>query len=633
MYTFTPPTDKDINIRKLEAFEVYGKIAEHGRKNPIWFQEFAFGVKLMDFQKWMMLNSWIKPFVMWLCCRGTGKTTLLAILGMTKLMLQPDYKIFVSATAADVAIEVFRKIEDITFDRIPTFQTLKDCCFQYELDKPKQSQTGFIHSTAGHTFKLFNGSQLTTLSSNQKTVRGKRGTIFYDETGFQTEEQFRATQAFSVVDQNFGMGTDDKSKYRSPNQMPLQILYASSAGDANAPFYKKYVEFSKKMIIGDPNYFVCDINADIVLNYSSDDGNLIKSHLNKIVIQNAIDEDPDGAQREYYNKFDRGAGKNALTTPEAISRNSESYLPEFKNVDNKTKYILCFDPARANHNSVLSVFKVEHDKTNGICFRLVNVISMVDHESKNKTPLTTPQQLEIIHEAMIAYNGVGAKEWENIEIYIDAGAGGGGVGSFADHLLEDWKDKFGKIHRGVIDLEHPQYETSRKKFKNADNRIHLIEPSKYRKLMFAALEKEMSLNTIKFPNYDNRNVMYFEELEFESENQPKMITEYDEETDSYIESQSVKIIEHELTKEEMIALAQCKLLKTELSYMESIYDMNGSVQYRMKPEKKSSLGDDRIYTLCMGAYILMKLRREETNYIKVEDFRPELKSMVTLMNW
>lgn len=633
MYTFTPPTFSELNERKLKAFEEYGKIAEYGRKNPIWFQEFAFGVKLIDFQKWMMLNSWVSPFALWLCCRATGKTTLLAVLAMTKMLLQPDYRIYISATAAETAIEVFRKIEDLTFDRIPTFKTIKDSCFEYEIDKPRQSQTGFIHSTAGHNFKLFNNSQLVTLSSNQNTIRGKRGTIFYDETAFQTEEQFRATQAFSAVNQDFGLGTDDMSKYMEPQQMPLQILYASSAGDANAPFFKKYVEFSKRMIIGDPNYFVCDINADIVLNMSSDDGEYIKSHLNRTMVENQLNDDPDGAQREYYNKFDRGAGKNALATPDSINMNSETYLPEFENVDGKTKYILCIDPARSKHNSVLSIFKVENNKETGINFRVVNVISMVDKASKNKTPLPVPEQIDIIHEAMISYNGVGAKEWENIEIYMDAGAGGGAVGGYSDQLREDWVDSLGNIHRGVMDFEHPQFETSRKKYSKASNCFHLMEPTKFRKIFFAALEKEMGLNTIKFPNYDTRDIMYFSQPELDSKGRPKMIQEWDEVEEKYIETQAVKITDYELSEAQMIALAQCKLMKTELSYMERTCDNNGNINYRMLPEKESTLGDDRVYTLAMGAYVLMKMRRELTDKVEVEDYRPELQSMVTVMDW
>lgn len=629
---FIPPTDKDINLRKKEAWSVYAKIAEEGRKNPVWFQEFAFGVKLQDFQKWMMMNSWITPFVMWLCCRATGKTTLLGILAMTKMLLQPDYRIYVSATSSNTAIEVFKKIEDITFDRIPTFKTLTDC-FEHEVFKPRQSLNGFIHSTAGHKFRLFNNSQLETLSSNENTIRGKRGTIFYDETAFQTEEQFRATQAFSAVDQNFGIGTSDISKYREPTQMPLQILYASSAGDANSPFYKRYIEFAKKMIIGDPNYFICDINADIVLNMATDDGKPIKSHLNRLTVENAMNDDPDGAQREYYNKFDRGAGQNAMTTPEAIERNSETYLPEFKNIDNKSKYILCIDPARSNHGSVLSVFRIEHTQKDGIILRVVNVISMVDRATKNKTPLPVPEQLAIIREAMISYNGEGNPEWENIEIYMDAGAGGGGVGAFSDQLRENWKDAYGVEHRGVMDFEHPQFLSSHEKFKNASPCIHLIEPSPLRKLMFASLEKEIGLNTIKFPKYDNRNVIYFEKPELTSKGRPKMISEWDEEKEKYVERQAVKIIEYELDEKEMIALAQCKLMKTELSYMECIYDANGNVSYRLLPDKKK-LGDDRVYTLAMGAYVLMTLRREHSDKIdKTEPIRKELRSMVTVMNW
>lgn len=38
---------------------------------------------------------------------------------------------------------------------------------------------------------------------------------------------------------------------------------------------------------------------------------------------------------------------------------------------------------------------------------------------------------------MIKYNGERAAEWENIDFYIDAGSGGGGISAVADQLM-DW---------------------------------------------------------------------------------------------------------------------------------------------------------------------------------------------------
>ena len=55
---------------------------------------------------------------------------------------------------------------------------------------------------------------------------------------------------------------------------------------------------------------------------------------------------------------------------------------------------------------------------------------MVDTESRNKTPLSMNEQIKIIQREMIKYNGERAAEWENIQFYIDAGAGGQWAGVY-----------------------------------------------------------------------------------------------------------------------------------------------------------------------------------------------------------
>ena len=71
------------------------------------------------------------------------------------------------------------------------------------------------------------------------------------------------------------------------------------------------------------------------------------------------------------------------------------------------KFIFCYDPARSFDGSILSIYQLIKDKKIGYYLRLENCISMVDINTKNKTPLPMPEQLEIIKEQLIRYNGVG----------------------------------------------------------------------------------------------------------------------------------------------------------------------------------------------------------------------------------
>jgi hypothetical protein len=579
---YAPMTKRELSQRKLEECAKLSKIVQLGRQNPIWFSEEFYGIKLMDYQKWCFMKSWARPYVVWLCCRGAGKTTLLAVFLQTKMLLIPNYKVYISTNSAQQSFEVFDKIENLALQRIPSFQTVTNI-FANEVDT-STSDTGFLQDPAGHRFRLYNNSELRTLSTNLSAIRGKRGSVYYDETAWQTKEQMAVTENFINVDSNFKLGTN-KVKYYEPIQMPLQLLFASSAGDVTYPFYERYSSYSKKMIEGNPDYFVCDLNVDTIFNYSTVDGIKIKSHLTRNQIDKLIEDDPDAAERELYNKFRHGVGQNAVVRMETIIANSYVYIPEFYN-KNKEHYIFCYDPARNFDGSILGIFKVIDDKKVGFKLRLVNMISMVDTGTKKKTPLPMTEQLPIIKKQLLNFKGDRCAEWENIDFYIDAGAGGGGISAVADQLMPDWIDDSGVKHRGMIDPVHKQYETSRNKYTNAAPIIHLIEPEKYQKIIYSALEKMTRLNLIEFPEYDNKDFLLLEKDNGEK-------------------------YEYKLSSDEQMALVQCNLAKNEMVYMCRTDTQNGGVQYELAKDKKNKIHDDRAYVTAMAAYALSRIRRND----------------------
>lgn len=722
---FFPKMTVELSHRQLEEYEQLSKILNAGRSNPVWFANYFFGIELMDYQRWCFMESWDKPFVLWLACRGSGKalaigapiptpsgyttigelkvgdkvldnngrpvsvtytspvyfgnqcyeltfddgeiivadadhlwtistsdssyvtsrtksidrfvsfnpgielylypdhkghkkklslitktdsvptrciqvdsdkglfmcgkkmtvthnTTLAAVFLMTKMLLIPDYQVYISTNSAAQSIEVFKKLEDIALQRIPSFASATDL-FANEVMKSANSETGFIHNPAGHTMKLYNNSGLTTLSTNLNAIRGKRGSVLYDECAWQTEEQMAATEHFADLDSSFALSTS-KIRYLRPKTMPLQLLYASSAGDVEYPYYSKYVMFSKKMLMGDSNYFVCDLNAYAIKNYSSVNGVLIESHLTEESIQKAIEDDPDSAERELFNKFRKGGGENAVVSMDSLIRNSESRVPLLNNDTGQKKFIFCYDPARNFDGSILSIWQLIDDKTIGTYLQLENVVSMVDVQTKKKTPLPMPEQLKIIKELMLAYNGSRAAEWENIEFYIDAGSGGGGISAVADQLMDDWIDRYGVKHRGIIDPDHKQYETARKKYVNAAPIVHLIEPKAYKVIMYSALEKVVKLNLMRFTEYDGKDHLT-------------------------IQDSDGNFREMSLTQKEQMALAQIELLKHEMSYMCRYESAGGGVSYDLVRDKRNKMHDDRSYTAAMAAFALSTKRR------------------------
>jgi len=580
MEIYKPMSSKELSQRKIEEYSKMSHIVQWGRKNPVKFCETFFGLKLIDYQAYCFMRTWIVQYALWAECRGAGKDTLAAAYFMTRLLLIPDYSLYISSNTYAQSVESFNKLRDIALKRIPNFKSATDI-FAREVDKTgSNSETGFLQAPTCK-FRIYNNSKMEALSSNLEAIRGKRGAVWFNETAWKTAEELAVVENFANVDSSFSTSTE-KVRYIEPQQMPLQILYTSSVGDVTYPFFDKYKTFYKKMLVGNSNYFCFDINAYDVLYYSTIDGTPIKSHLTEDKIMKDIEEDPDNADVELFNKFRKGGGSNAVVTMDELIRNSTTRKPLLYNDTGKKKFIFCYDPARNFDGSILSIFQIINDKEVGYKLRLENVVPMVDQNSKNKTPLPMPAQLEIIKELMIKYNGERAAEWENIDFYIDAGSGGGGISAVADQLMDDWVDKYGGKHRGIIDPEHKQYETARKKYVNAMPIVHLVDPQGYKKIMYDAVSKMVKLNLIEFANYDNKDYI--------------MVENKDGSFDTV-----------QLTQEEQLALAQMHIAKMQLSYMCRYDTPNGGVTYELAKDKKGH--DDHAYTMAEGGYALARLRR------------------------
>ena len=583
MEIYKPMSSKELSQRKIEEYTKMANLVQWGRKNPVKFCELAFGLKLIDYQSYCFMRTWTVQYALWAECRGAGKDTLAAAYNMTRLLLIPDYSLYISSNTYAQSVESFNKLRDIALKRIPSFASATDI-FAREIDKTgSNSETGFLQAPTCK-FRLYNNSKMEALSSNLEAIRGKRGAVWFNETAWKTAEELAVVENYANVDTSFSTSTD-KIQYYKPQQMPLQILYTSSVGDVTYPFFDKYKTFYKKMLIGNSNYFCFDMNAYDILYHSTIDGEPIKSHLTEDQIKKAIEEDPDNADVELFNKFRKGGGQNAVVTMDELIRNSTIRKPLLYNDTGKKKFIFCYDPARNFDGSVLSIFQVIDDKEVGYKLRLENVVSMVDQNTKNKTPLPMPAQLEIIKELMIKYNGERAAEWENIEFYIDAGSGGGGISAVADQLMDDWIDKYGGKHRGIIDPVHKQYETARQKYTNAMPIVHLVDPQGYKKIMYDAVSKMVKLNLIEFSDYDGKGYILQEEKDGSFKNV-------------------------ELTFEERLALANMELAKKQLSYMCRYDTPNGGVTYELAKDKKNE-HDDMAYTIAEGAFALAMLRRTD----------------------
>jgi len=546
-------------------------------------------IRLLDFQKWLLQMSWNTPYVLWCESRNAGKSFEAAVLMSLKSILYEDQDIYIVSNVGSQAQECFTKIEDIALDRINSIKSLKDV-FRNEIVKSPSCKTGFSHNPVSFHVGTYNNSEIFTLNGNPDHNRSKRASlVFFDEAGYSSEELLEAMAAFATQDSDFATSVEkDFDVKASRRNVPTQLIYASSASSVDTTFYRKYKDFAMKMMMGNRDYFCCDIPCDIPINPIMD-GIPHPPLLQKSKVESAMTSNRDKALREYYNKFDSDGGETQIYKRAMITKNSIFSLPKFCNETNKEKFAIAFDPARSGDGSIVSVMEILKDDNIGYYGKIVNCTNMIDLASKKKIKMKTPDQIKFLKQTILDYNGSNP-DYENIEAFlIDAGAGGAGVSAYADNLLDDWIDDKGITHKGFIDKTSDLYQTEIYNHPNAWDKLSLVSPNKYRSVMCEELLELMQLDLIKFPyEYSGKG---FITLASDDGNERNLKT-------------------HHLTFEEELALINIDIMKTETV---NIHRMSNpektSVRYILPKDKEKIMYDDKFYTLLLLAHYLYEKRR------------------------
>jgi len=255
------------------------------------------------------MNSWLKPYNLWCITRNGGKSTLSAPFIMAKGILIGGHNTYILSNVSSQSQDTFMKIEKIAKKEIASFAGLTDF-FMGELVKSTANTDGFTHSQSGFNYKLYNGSSVTSLSGSIINNRGKRSALnLYDESGWTDEDYVVATTPFLLQNSTFKLGAGiDITTY--PQQIPNQRLFISSASSTDSYFYTLYKDYAKRMFLGDKDYFVCDLNCEIMLN-ATYNGKLFEAPLiNKTEIDAEMRKNKEKALREFYNKFSVDGGDN-----------------------------------------------------------------------------------------------------------------------------------------------------------------------------------------------------------------------------------------------------------------------------------------------------------------------------------
>ena len=647
---YVKPCVYAMSDRKLESLINIARIQKYYQCNPVRFIEDFFSITLLDAQAYIVARTWNCPNVLVLASRAFGKSTVIDLMLMAKDMLFCNVWSYIASGSGSQAEQTFMTLERIANDGIDEMRNSTGYIFKQEVEINNAAGDGFSHGSNGFKYSLYNGSFTQTLNSNIDKKRGMRGSVIFDECGFLSEEMLEVYGAFAAVNKGFASGKDRNGKMIDPirlrtfaTNIPNQKFYISSASSTDTKYYRLYKEFAKQQLMGNRDYCVVQVSCDIVLKPTIH-GEIVNALLKKSDIETAIRTNPEKARREYYCEFTSDAGLQAIIRRGVITRNSETRVPLLYNDTNGKKFVICYDPARNRDNSIITVMEIYKDENGEYQGRIVNCVNMVDISNKRRTPMQTPDQVDYLRQLILDYNG-DAFEYDNIEaVMIDAGSGGAGK-VIADMLMQDWTDSKGKKHHGIIDKElDRQLGTGySKKYPNAVDKVKLIEPAKYKSIMYESAIEMTNNNLISFTaDYDNKGYLtLFLEDDKETAKVKKSIEERLKK-DNVSEDEFNFRLKEELRKSSVvktkvvkldpyqeIALANIDALKEELVNMRRIKRESGKDSFELIPEKVGKLHDDRAYTYVLASYYLSEKRmskirdrkRSDNNSNKLSQFK------------
>lgn len=579
--------------RKL--YEADAEIIQFFRRNPVIAAEMLLGIKLFDAQKWILQEMWNKTHVVLCCSRNFGKSFIGAIFLLLKAMLFPNSAIYIVSSSGQQSKELFNKIEEIV-TRIgktaASIQSLKDIA-QEETVKNPTNKTGFSHCPEQYEVSFWNGSSIYTLNSNPDRVRSRRATIvFFDEAAFCSDELIAAAEAFATQESNFITSTEGSfSPLTQKLKCGTQLVYASSQDDAGKLFYKRYREYAKEMISGNRDYFVVDMIADTAIQTYME-GKPYVPLLTQDKVDSAMKINRDKALREYYNVPTRDGGENQIVKWGQVRECERFSLPILGLTSDEQQFVIALDPARTNDNSISSVMELFEDPDKGLCGRIGNCVNFLDSSSRQKLKLDSNRQIQRLREMIVKYNGADYADYVHIDsLLIDAGAGGGGVSTFADALLNDFVDSKGNKHYGLIDKTYEAYSGYDTRYPNAIDKLRLYNPKKLRNQMVEETVELIQLGVIQF-TYEYKDSDFIKIIQ-QGENGDEVM------------------VAHEVTSEEREALMNIDLMKNELTSIHRFNNADGTAAtYALSTDKRARMHDDRFYTLIMLGHRLYELRRK-----------------------
>jgi len=597
-------THYDITLKQRESWDRYCKIINWGRREPVRFIEEFIGLQLTDYQKMMICGLWMCRTGVILCSRNTGKSFVTAPYIAARSLLFPNHKTYIISNTSAQSAETFGKLRQLAEGAIGSAVGLSSV-FLENCNSANSKSSPFTSGKEGCAVSLFNGSEVHSLPAAPENIRGYRSacTIF-DEAAFMPKALFDAALPFASQNKDFVTGKGLNPELM-PKSLPNQNILLSSASDINSEMYVQYREGFKQMLLGNPEYFVMDLDWHISTAPFMN-GKPMPPLVAPEVVQAAYKTDIFRAEQEYGNIWSGESGPDCLVTRATLEKNSVPYYPVFKNEGGKL-YCIAFDPAAKIDSSVIGVAEIYRDENKGLMMKIVNVRSLLEVLGNGeKMVIQRPEQIDILKEMICDYND-GSYDFDAIDqLIIDSGGGGFEVGQF---LMNEWTGHDGKKYNGFID-ENDDYMKIRMDdgYQNNSKKLKLFNFKKNKTSGYEHCQQMLNQGLVQFSkDLNTRN-----EIEFEVENEDgQLCIRY--------EKPSLK---------DMDALIQISLCKTELVNMQKQKKTNGTIVFDLSPQAKSKNGhDDHSDIIMMLCDRLFELRANEA--LDKEQVQPDLSKVFT----
>lgn len=215
---------------------------------------------------------------------------------MARALLLPNTNTYIMAPSGGQAMGTFKKVEQTAKGQIASLIGVSSV-FLDECVRQNPSADPFTHNKSSNNVTLYNGSTINTLNSVAETIVGIRSNFnIYDEAGKIPQEFFALTRPFVAQDTNFITGEGVNTEIY-PRQLPNKTLLLSSAERCSSELYQQFQLGYKRMLLGDPNYFVCSVDYTFSL-HPTMNGKPMRPLVSQEEIDNAFAVNPYKAQRE-----------------------------------------------------------------------------------------------------------------------------------------------------------------------------------------------------------------------------------------------------------------------------------------------------------------------------------------------